>query len=128
MNRTDVYKLIDGERAYQEDLSSDRSDGVDRTVGDYITMMGYYYNEMVKQWTMNPGNEEALNVMRKIAGIAVHCMEDHGAPPRKGYEHQPEALCPCCSYPECGHDHKVKKTKKKKKDGEFDTRWPFPVK
>lgn len=81
-SRKAVYQLIDGERSYQDSLPPSRTDGVERTVGDYITMMGHYYNEMVKAWTVNPGNDQALDVMRKIAGIAVHCMEDHGAPPR----------------------------------------------
>jgi hypothetical protein len=31
---------------------------------------------------MNPGNEPALHQIRKIAGIAVNCMEKHGAPYR----------------------------------------------
>lgn len=82
MLREDVYKLIDGERDYQDNLGSDRTDGVFRTVGDYITMLQYYQTQLIEQWTINPGCEQALNVMRKIAGIAVHCMEDHGAPKR----------------------------------------------
>lgn len=82
MNRKEVYKLIDGERDYQDILPETRTDGNQRSVGDYITMMGYYYNKMVEAWTQNPGDEQALDVMRKIGGIAVHCMEDHGAPAR----------------------------------------------
>jgi hypothetical protein len=82
MRRTSVYKLLDGEREYQNNLPPSRTDYVERTVGDYITMMGHYYNKMVEAWTVNPGDEQALDVMRKIGGIAVHCMEDHGAPPR----------------------------------------------
>ena len=34
-------------------------------------------------WSMNAGDEDALDVVRKIGGIAVHCMEDHGAPERE---------------------------------------------
>lgn len=83
MNRNEVYNLLDGERDYQDSLGSDRTDGAKRTVGDYIVMLQHYQNELVRQWTLNPGNEQALDVMRKIGGIAVHCMEDHGAPPRK---------------------------------------------
>jgi len=82
MTRKQVYKLVDGEREYQDNLPPTRTDGVERTVGDYITMLQYYNNKLIEAWTMNPGNEQALDVMRKIAGIAVHCMEDWGAPGR----------------------------------------------
>ena len=81
-NRERVYQAIDGERNYQDSLDETRTDGTDHTVGDYVTMMQHYQNELVRAWTLNAGDAAALEVMRKIAGIAVHCMEDHGAPER----------------------------------------------
>ena len=81
-SREHVYKVIDTEREYQDLLDDTRTDGSDHTVGDYVTMMQHYQNELVRAWTLNPGDAAALEVMRKIAGIAVHCMEDHGAPTR----------------------------------------------
>lgn len=83
MKRSDVYKIIDTEREYQNVLSSDRTDGSTKTVGDYITMLQHYQNELVKAWTINAGNEKALNIIRKIGGIAIYCMEDYGAPERE---------------------------------------------
>ena len=82
MNRSEVYSLIDGERKYQDSLGESRRDGSPHSVGDYVTMMQHYQTKLVAAWTDNAGTEQALNVMRKMAGIAVHCMEDHGAPPR----------------------------------------------
>lgn len=82
MKREDVYKLIDSERAYQHTLPPNRTIGFSKTVGEYITMLHHYMNKLDEAWTCNAGDEKALEVMRKIAGIAVHCMEDHGAPPR----------------------------------------------
>jgi hypothetical protein len=83
MEREQVYQLIDGERDYQDGLPSNRTDGSNKSVGDYITMLQYYQAKLVEAWTTNAGNDVALDIMRKIAGIAVHCMEDHGAPARK---------------------------------------------
>ena len=83
MKRDDVYKLIDGERDYQGSLGPDRTDGSNKSVGDYITMMQYYQQKLVEAWTFKAGTDAASDVIRKIARIAVHCMEDHGAPPRK---------------------------------------------
>jgi hypothetical protein len=83
VNRNRVYQLIDGERAYQDALPANRTDGEPRTVGDYLTMLQHYLNEAQRQWVMNAGSQEALDVIRKLAGISVHCMEDHGAPARQ---------------------------------------------
>lgn len=83
MSREGVYRLIDGERDYQNALGPDRTDGAPRTVGDYLTMMQHYLAKATEAWVMNPGDQEALDVVRKLGGIAVHCMEDHGAPERR---------------------------------------------
>ena len=83
MKREAVYNLIDGERDYQDILPPNRTDGSDKTVGDYLVMLQSYTNKAIAAWTDNAGNDAALDQIRKIAGIAVHCMEDWGAPPRK---------------------------------------------
>ncbi len=81
--RDDVYNLIDGERDYQDKLSSSRTDGSSKTVGDYLVMLDRYVRLAQDAWTDNAGCEKALDQIRKVAGIAVHCMEDHGAPARQ---------------------------------------------
>lgn len=81
--RQQVYRVLDGERAYQDALPPSRTDSAPRSVGDYVTMMQYYQTQLVAAWTTNPGDQQALDVMRKLGGIAVHCMEEHGAPPRE---------------------------------------------
>lgn len=81
-SREDVYRAIDTERDYQDKLPAYRTDKSEKTVGDYIVLIQAYSHALVEAWTYNPGNLDALEVMRKIAGIAVHCMEDHGAPQR----------------------------------------------
>jgi hypothetical protein len=80
--RGQVYAAINTERDYQDALPPTRTDGMPRSVGDYITMMRTYARAADEAWTYNPGDAQALVQMRKIAGIAVHCMEDHGAPHR----------------------------------------------
>ena len=77
--RAAAYDAIDSERDYQDALPPNRTDGRSHSVGDYVTMMQHYQTELVRAWTLNAGDEASLEVMRKIAGIAVHCMEDHGA-------------------------------------------------
>ncbi len=84
--RRDVYDCIDGERDYQDNLGYDRTGcptgggrSIPHTVGEFATMMQHYQNELVKAWTATAGDDAALHVMRKIAAIAVNCMEQHGA-------------------------------------------------
>jgi hypothetical protein len=86
--REAVYKAIDSERDYQDHLSCDRTElcnAEDKTrpVGDYLVMLDSYTRKAKDAWTDHAGSDAALEVMRKIAGIAVHCMEDNGAPSRK---------------------------------------------
>lgn len=94
MKREEVYKLIDGERDYQTKVEHDSSrtemvfDGVPRphSVGEYMILLHYYLGKADEAWVMNAGDTAALDVIRKIAGISVHCMEDHDAPAR-GWHH-----------------------------------------
>jgi hypothetical protein len=82
MNREDVYKLIDGERNYQNHLGPDRTAGKSHDVGAYLTMLETYCRQARDSWTYNSGDRPALVSVRKIAAIAVHCMEEHGGEAR----------------------------------------------
>lgn len=89
IHRDEVYDAIDGERDYQNNLGSDRTEfptggscSIPHEVGEFVTMLQHYQNELVKAWTENPGCQASLHIMRKIAAISVNCMEQHGAPPR----------------------------------------------
>jgi hypothetical protein len=81
-SRKEVYSTIDGERDYQDNLPSHRTDGSDHTVGDYLVMLDSYLGKAKDAWTFNPGTVASLKQIRKIAAIAVRCMEEHGAEPR----------------------------------------------
>ncbi len=87
--RYQVYEAIDGERAYQDNIIAkdparhDATVDADHSVGAYLTMLDAYVRKAQDAWTDHGGHDKALDVIRKIAGIAVHCMEDHGAPHRK---------------------------------------------
>jgi len=77
-----IRHAIDFERKYQENLSSDRTDGNSRSSNDYLLMFGSYLHRAEQAWTDNPGDLQALDDVRKLAAIAVRCMEEHGAPYR----------------------------------------------
>jgi hypothetical protein len=77
--REEVYKVIDGERNYQNTKWAGHS----HEVGAYLTMMRNYMTKAEYAWTDNNGELPALDVIRKIAAICVHCMEENGIVERK---------------------------------------------
>lgn len=86
-SRQEVYAAIDTERAYQESFIETDPARLDdslppHSVGDYIVMLTTYVREAQEAWTRNGGVSASLHSIRKIAGIAVYCLEDHGAPER----------------------------------------------
>lgn len=85
--RDEVYKAIDTERKYQDSVWH-RKEGEDDpnplSIGEFILLLNAYSDQARDQWLKEPKPEiNALNTIRKIAGIAVNCMEQHGAPQRK---------------------------------------------
>lgn len=86
LSRKLVYQIIVGERKYQDDLGPSRTDGATHSAMGYLTMFSTYLRRAIDGWTENPGDDVALDNIRKLAGIAVHCMEDHGIVPRTPFE------------------------------------------
>ena len=93
--RQEVYNAIDSEREYQEamwgdSLSNERApdpakeeSGGDHTLDEFTLYISGYTNELVQMASHFVGAEEQLAIIRKIAGLSVACMEQHGAPKRK---------------------------------------------
>lgn len=78
--REDVYAAIDSERVYQD---AQWPQGNPLTIGESLLLIEQYTAKACVVWTVeSPPETETLNVVRKIAGIAVRCMENHGAPKR----------------------------------------------
>jgi len=77
--RAEVYAAIDSERAYQDTLV--RNDVLDQSPMEQLALIEYICAQMKADWYNNPGYPK-LDYVRKIAGIAVRCMEMHGAPQR----------------------------------------------
>lgn len=87
MTREEVYALINGEREYQERTGEERGWGggegaSNHSVGDFLVMLDVYCQRAKDAWASNTGDEAALDMVRKVAGISVACMEKHGAPAR----------------------------------------------
>jgi len=81
--RAEVFAAIESERRYQDKVWPEGAP----SVGDSILLVEEYALKARAAWATEAAPEmEALDIMRKIAGIAVRCMEVHGAPQRAGFE------------------------------------------
>lgn len=82
--RKEVYAAIDSEREYQNVQWSEHGDPTNPlTIGEFILLLEQYTEFARTQWTHEKKPEhQTLHFIRKVAGIAVNCMEQHGVPHR----------------------------------------------
>lgn len=90
--RPEVYAAIDGERDYQDRVWAENNpvnpthptDLRPLSIGEDILLIEEYALKARAAWSVESRPEVgALHAIRKIADIAVRCMETHGAPRRK---------------------------------------------
>ncbi len=82
MLRQNVYKLIDGERAYQDRQTNHSSaHDANHSVSDWVIFMEYQI-QRAKEEIYILHREEALNRIRKATALGVVCMENNETPPR----------------------------------------------
>ena len=69
------------ERAYQ-----DRKWGAIQTrpkqVGSWLTLMRTCLHKAEIAWAESPNDHKAILEIRKVAGVALACLEEHGVPAR----------------------------------------------
>ena len=93
--RQEAYAAIDSERAYQDMMWGDTlsggrepgegQQGGDRSVDEFSCYIVGYAQKLLATACTSPVDREKLEIIRKIGGLAVACMEQHGAPRREGY-------------------------------------------
>lgn len=86
--RTEVYQAVNTERDFQDSfVLPDRQYYQTHTLGEFILMLNQYAAQCQQKWTHHSdkvdGYPESLHEVRKLAAIAVRCMEQHGAPLRE---------------------------------------------
>jgi hypothetical protein len=88
MNRNDVYKLIDGERAYQNQLWNEDTTITKNihTPEEWIMYMQDYLAEashILSRYAAQVSRPQAMQIIRKVAALGVAAMEDIETEPRK---------------------------------------------
>ena len=90
MKRTDVYKLIDGEREYQDSRwnpTTTTSDGI-HSVEEWMMFIEDYVSEakhILSRESKQVADSKGMDIMRKVAAMSVCAMEQHETSPRKVY-------------------------------------------
>lgn len=85
--RKEVFEAINTEREFQDthwQQPGDPNGGPNQlTIGECILLIEEYASKARAEWRGEPKPEtRTLEIVRKIAGVAVNCMEQHGAPKR----------------------------------------------
>ena len=89
-NRTQVYRVLDGERAYQDAKGIANGGEPHRhELESYVLYMDDYMTELKhtlsRVWVSNGrAPEQALDTLRKVTALGVAAMEQHGALFREG--------------------------------------------
>ena len=85
MKRKKVYKLLDGEREYQDTVRKENEketrEDSEKSVADFILYMENKLDE-AKHHVYYLSNEAAMDSIRKVTGLGVAAMEAFGANPR----------------------------------------------
>jgi hypothetical protein len=86
--REAAYLSIDSERRYQDAQAGNAKRHEDQppmTPGEIILCMEKCLNDALEAWYKPDGGGTCLPHLRKVAALAVQCMERNGAPVREGY-------------------------------------------
>jgi hypothetical protein len=82
MKRKEVYKIIDVERDYQDDMMIHRLIAdEEKSVAEWINYIEYHLNK-AKESVYHLDTQAALAGIRKVTALGVRTMEIHGAPER----------------------------------------------
>lgn len=86
ISRHHVYHAIDTERAYQDAGrgNAQRHESAPKAMspGEFLLCMEKCLADARDAWYRPDGAVACLPYVRKVAALAVQCMELHGAPPR----------------------------------------------
>lgn len=82
MDRSQVYEALDSERAYQDSLWQNNP----LTPGEFLLLLEEYTALARSMWCAEPKPEQmTMDLIRKIGGIAVNALEQHGCARREGF-------------------------------------------
>lgn len=82
MERQEVYKVIDGERTYQDNKWGDKSHDNSHEVEAWILYMEHNLVKARIAISTQAGSQGGLEHLRKVVALGIACFEVHGVPER----------------------------------------------
>lgn len=81
LSRKDVFSIVDEERIFQDKMRPSTHHEGNASVPAHLLLMQEYLQRAITSWTNYRGMAvvEALDEIRKVAALAVRCMEQNGA-------------------------------------------------
>ena len=80
---SEVCEILKTERNYQDRQGNNWDHKGTPSVEAELLLMEEYLQKARTTWVTSPGNEQTLDVLRKVIGVGVRCFENHGCPVRK---------------------------------------------
>jgi len=80
--RKTIYYMIERVRAYHMEKCGDHIETYHGSINGYLLVFGCLLEEAIDSH-LEASTKMVLRPVLAMAGIAVHCMEDYGAPPRE---------------------------------------------
>ena len=81
MGRSEVYNHINSERQYQDSRWRNGKSDFEKDTSEWVTYIEHHLNK-AKNKIYELDNDKALAEIRKVAALAVRCLEIHGCPKR----------------------------------------------
>lgn len=81
MDRQQVYQLVDGERTYQDSGEARPKSDAETSVGEWLIYIRWHLDSAFNH-VYQLEETQALESIRKIAALAVACMEYNNTPTR----------------------------------------------
>jgi hypothetical protein len=79
LGQQDVVEMVLEERRYQDERWGSIHERA-HEVGAWLTLMKHHVGKAAADWSESSGDEKAVHGVRKVAAIAVACLEQHGTP------------------------------------------------
>jgi hypothetical protein len=82
LTRQEALARLDQERDFQDDNAKAKNFGDRHSPAEFLALLQAYQQDAFLAYRGSSGNDQLLAIIRKIGGLAVACIEEHGCPER----------------------------------------------
>lgn len=92
ISRTEIFKILEEERDFQDKMRPSTHHEGNASIPAHLLLIQEYLHRAISSWTNYRGmaEVEALDELRKVAALAIRCMEQNGAVRRENCPEVPK--------------------------------------